>query len=84
MIMYVWVEVIWNIIMQWLVVVPRLLLQNKQELSVQKVESEKSTDYYLKVKSPGKTLKESSMKEQFEARFETELTKLKEGLLTWR
>jgi transposase len=54
--------------------------KNKQELSVQKVESEKSADYYLKVKSPGKTLKESSMKEQFEARFETELTKLKEGL----
>jgi hypothetical protein len=56
------------------------LTRNKQELSVQKVQSEKSTDYYLKVKSPGKTLKETAMKTQFESRFEIELTRLKQGL----
>ena len=54
--------------------------RNKQELTVQRVKSDKTTDYFLKVKSPGKTLKETSMKEQFGSRFEMELTKLKEGL----
>lgn len=58
----------------------KILTRNKQELSVQKVQSEKSTDYYLKVKSPGKTLKETAMKTQFESRFEMGLTKLRQGL----
>ena len=54
--------------------------KNKQELSVQRVGSTQGTDYYLRVKSPGKTLKEISMKNQFEARFEERLIKLKNGL----
>jgi hypothetical protein len=58
----------------------KILIRNKQELSVEKVQSKKSTDYYLKVKSPGKTLKETSMKTQFESRFEMEMTKLRDGL----
>jgi hypothetical protein len=54
--------------------------KNKQELTVQRVSSRECADYYLKVKSPGKALKETGMKAQFEARFEEELAKLKEGL----
>jgi hypothetical protein len=40
--------------------------KNKQVLTLQSVSSEYSTDYYLKVKSPGKTLKETAMKTQFD------------------
>jgi hypothetical protein len=54
--------------------------RNKQELAVQRVTSGKSTDYFLRVKSPGKELKETGMKSLFESRFEESLTKLKEGL----
>lgn len=54
--------------------------KNKQELTVQRVGSSQGTDYYLRVKSPGKALKETSMKTQFEARFEEVLIKLKNGL----
>lgn len=54
--------------------------KNKQELSVQRVGSTQGTDYYLRVKSPGKSLKEKSMKSQFETRFEEGLTRLKNGL----
>jgi transposase len=54
--------------------------RNKQELTVQRVTSGKSTDYFLRVKSPGKELKETGMKNLFESRFEECLTKLKEGL----
>lgn len=54
--------------------------RNKQELTVQRVSTNKSADYYLRVKSPGKELKETAMKTQFETRFEEGLVKLKEGL----
>lgn len=54
--------------------------RNKHELTVQRVSISKSADYYLRVKSPGKELKETAMKTQFEARFEEGLIKLKEGL----
>lgn len=54
--------------------------KNKQELRVQRVGSNQGTDYYLRVKSPGKELKETSMKSQFEARFEEGLVRLKNGL----
>jgi hypothetical protein len=54
--------------------------KNKQELTVQRVVSSQCTDYYLRVKSPGKELKETSMKNQFEARFEEGLIRLKNGL----
>lgn len=54
--------------------------KSKQELNLQAVTSSHNTDYYLKVKSPGKELKETGMKTQFEFRFEEGLLKLKEGL----
>src|SRR5690606_29787916 len=38
------------------------------------------TDYYLEVQSPDKELKEAAMKNQFEARFEAELEKVKSAL----
>lgn len=61
--------------------VPKIIsTRNNQELSVQRVSSSKSTDYFLRVKSPGKELKETSMKSLFESRFEECLIKLKEGL----
>lgn len=58
----------------------KMMTNNKEELTVQKVTDGTSTDYYLKVKSPGKTLKESSMKNQFESRFEEELKKIQLSL----
>lgn len=51
-----------------------------KEIFVEKVSSESCHDYYLKVKSPGKELKETSMKNLFEDRFEEGLRKLKNGL----
>lgn len=54
-----------------------VVTKNKQKLTLQQVSSDKATDYYLMVKSPGKQLKESSMKTQFESRFELELEKIK-------
>lgn len=57
-----------------------IITKNKQELTVQRVVSSQCTDYYLRVKSPGKELKETSMKNQFEARFEEGLIRLKNGL----
>lgn len=57
---------------------PQLIAtNNKQQITVQKVTSDSCTDYYLKVKSPGKELKETAMKSQFESRFEEELSKIK-------
>jgi hypothetical protein len=54
-----------------------VVTKNKQKLTLQQVSSDKATDYYLMVKSPGKQLKESSMKTQFESRFELELEKIR-------
>lgn len=54
--------------------------KNNQELTVQRVSSDQTTDYYLRVKSPGKELKEKGIKNLFETRFEECLVKLKEGL----
>ena len=50
--------------------------QSKQLLSLIRVENSSNTDYYVKIKSPGKVLKETGMKEQFEKRFEEELQKM--------
>lgn len=58
----------------------KIYTKNQEELTVQRVYSNKTTDYYLKVKSPGKALKETSMKNQFEARFEQELIKIQNSL----
>jgi len=57
-----------------------LTTKGKQELTLQQIETTSDTDYYLKVKSPGKELKENSMKSQFEIRFEAELNKIHQGL----
>jgi hypothetical protein len=54
--------------------------RNKQTLQLQRVSTEQSTDYYLKVTSPGKLLKETGMKTQFEARFDAELEKIQQSL----
>jgi hypothetical protein len=44
--------------------------QNKEEITLQRVQSELDTDYLLRIKSPGKKLKEDAMRKQFETRFE--------------
>lgn len=49
-------------------------------MDVHFVKHPQSTDVYLKVKSPGKVLKETGMKSLFESRFEQELERIKEGL----
>ena len=54
--------------------------RNGQSLQLQRVGTEKTTDYYLKVSSPGKLLKEKGMKTLFETRFEAELEKIQQSL----
>ena len=54
--------------------------QNKEEISLQRVHCVGQTDYILRVKSPGKKLKEDAMKNQFELRFEEEIEKIKSSL----
>lgn len=44
----------------------------KQKIELCRVKSGRNTDYYLKVESHSKELKERSMNEQFRTRFETE------------
>ena len=54
--------------------------QSKKLITLTRVANDASTDYYAKIKSPGKLLKERGMKEQFEERFEDELQKISLGL----
>lgn len=54
-----------------------IVTRNKETLTVQRVTKDKVADYYLMVKSPGKALKETSMKSLFESRFEEELEKIR-------
>ena len=54
--------------------------QNKEEISLQRVHSAGQTDYVLRVKSPGKKLKEDAMRNQFKLRFEEEIEKIKSSL----
>lgn len=54
--------------------------KNKQKITIERVVSEKHTDYFLKVTSPAKKLKEQSMKNAFEQRFEEGLERLKARL----
>lgn len=54
--------------------------RNGQSLQLQRVGNDKATDYYLKVSSPGKLLKEKGMKTQFETRFEAELEKIAQSV----
>ena len=46
-----------------------IVTKNKQVISLQKVNTKQTSDYVLRVKSPGKEAKERSMKSKFEARF---------------
>lgn len=57
-------------------VLHRIKTQNKEEISLQRVHSVGQTDYILRVKSPGKKLKEDAMRSQFETRFEEEMEKI--------
>jgi hypothetical protein len=52
----------------------------KQKIDLCRVKSDRSTDYYLKVESHSKELKERSMNEQFRLRFEAELQKIANSL----
>lgn len=58
------------------------LIKTKQDdtLSVEFVKAPHGNNVYLKVKSPGKVIKETSMKSLFETRFEGELKKINIGL----
>lgn len=57
-----------------------LKTQGNQTLKLIKVENSTNTDYYVRITSPGKILKETGMKNQFEKRFEEELQKISLGL----
>jgi hypothetical protein len=52
----------------------------KQRIDLCRVKSGRDTDYYLKVESHAKELKERSMNEQFKARFEAGLQKIADSL----
>lgn len=52
----------------------------KQKIDLCKVKSERNTDYYLKVESDSKELKERSMNEQFKSRFEDGMKKISDSL----
>src|SRR6218665_1377832 len=54
-----------------------VMTKDKCELTVQRVKSDKRKDCFMRVKSPSKALKERSMKDSFESRFEQGLEKLK-------
>lgn len=52
----------------------------KQKIDLCRVKSDRNTDYYLKVESHTKELKERSMNEQFRTRFEAGLQKIADSL----
>jgi hypothetical protein len=52
----------------------------KQKIELCRVKSDRNTDYYLKVESHSKELKERSMNEQFRSRFEAGLQKIADSL----
>ena len=54
--------------------------KDKQEVTLQEVKTDRTTDYVLRVKSPGKAAKERSMKSKFETRFTAELDKINVAL----
>jgi hypothetical protein len=60
--------------------VQEIVSQNKDIITLEKIKSAQTTDYLLKVKSPGKALKEASMNQQFEQRFKLEITKISTSL----
>jgi hypothetical protein len=54
--------------------------KNDETVTLERVQSAGMTDYLLKISSPGKALKESSMKNQFESRFLQEIEKIRQSL----
>jgi len=52
----------------------------KQKIELCRVKSDRNTDYYLKVESHSKQLKERSMNEQFRSRFEAGLQQIADSL----
>lgn len=62
--------------------VPRVTVidNKKQKIDLCRVKSDKNTDYYLKVESHTKELKERSMNEQFRQRFEEGMQKIVDSL----
>jgi len=52
----------------------------KQKIELCRVKTDSNTDYYLKVESHSKELKERSMNEQFQSRFEAGLTTIANSL----
>ena len=54
--------------------------KSKKQVKVSKIATEENTDYCIEVTSEMKVLKESSMKQQFESRYEQELEKIKVSL----
>jgi transposase len=52
----------------------------KQKIELCRVNSDRNTDYYLKVESHSKELKERSMNEQFRSRFEAGLQQIADSL----
>jgi len=52
----------------------------KQKIDLCRVESDRNTDYYLKVESHTKEVKERSMNEQFQLRFEEGMQKISDSL----
>lgn len=58
----------------------KILTNDHHELYIQPVLSAAHTDYFFKIKSSGKTLKEQSMKSKFDQRFVEELEKIKTSI----
>ena len=52
----------------------------KQKIELCRVKSDRNTDYYLKVESEAKELKERSMNEQFRSRFEAGMQQIADSL----
>jgi hypothetical protein len=52
----------------------------QQKIDLARVKTDRNTDYYLKVESHSKELKERSMNEQFRSRFESGLQKIADSL----
>lgn len=50
--------------------------KSNKTIRLKSVTTQRNTDYYLEVKSPDKAMKEGSMKNQFEKRFEEQLQKI--------
>ena len=59
-----------------------VLMQTKSKYNIvlKRIATQDNQDYYLEVSSDKKALKEKSMKDQFESRFELELEKIKASL----